>query len=142
MRAWREDRLLRVVEVAAMLDVEEDVLDGWEDGVGLPEDTQELAMRYRSLQTAAGEEHHDIVLADGSVVYGMTKVELQGVWQRYMTRAAEREQARMERAEAKTQAGARERDSEFDQGEAPDDTNQTFRRGGGGGRRGGFRRRK
>jgi len=138
MRAWREDRLLRVIEVAAMLDVEEDVLDGWEDGVGLPEDTQELAMRYRSLQTAAGEVHRDYVNEKGERVYGLTKVDVQAVWGRYMNKVIEAEQRQV----GHTDVGARERDSEFDQGEAPEDVSQVYRRGGGGQRRGGFRRRK
>jgi len=136
MRRWREDRLLRVVEVAGMLDVEEDVLAAWEDGVGLPEDTQEVAMRYRSLQTAAGEEHRDFDTPEGRV-YGITVGDVQKVWERYMNRVIEREQARVQH----TPVGQQERDQDMDQGEAPEDVDQTYRRGGGRPRQG-FRRRR
>jgi transcriptional regulator with XRE-family HTH domain len=137
MRRWREDRLLRVTEVAAMLDVDEVTLEAWESGVGLPPDTQDVALWYRSLQTAAGEEHRDIHTKDG-VVYGISVEDVQRVWQRYMTRAAEQEQAR----EVRTQAGQRERDVDFDQGEAPGEESQERVRYGGAGRRAGGRRRR
>src|SRR5215467_13546301 len=134
MRDWREDRLLKEWEMAALLDVDVETLRGWEDGVGLPEE-EEVRMTYRSLETAAGEVHRDMhVVGKEDVVYGITKADVQEVWGRYM-RAKEDREAREAgwQGEAAESAQSESQEPEFQPDVQPDweGESQEVRRGGG-----------